>query len=214
MFVYIYNIHLWKYQLIYGGVDMNDREWDKRLHIKTIGREDESNRNYSPYEPTPYSVLERLAKSGHIRRKDRLLDYGCGKGRVALFMASVVGCRATGIDHARKLIDIAVENRRSARLGDRVTFSCCRAEQYEIRDENVFFFFNPFSEKIFEGVLRRISRSRQESPRALTVICYYPSEAYLQCLDATPEMKRLDDIDCNDLFSSQSARERIVVYRC
>ena len=192
---------------------MNDREWDRRLHIKTIGREDESNPDCSPYEPTPYSVLERLAESGHIRRKDRLLDYGCGKGRVALFMASVVGCRTTGIDYSQKLIGLAVENRKRARLGDRVTFKCSRAEQYELQDENAFFFFNPFSERIFEGVLRRISRSWQESPRALTVICYYPSEEYLQCLAAMPELKLLDDIDCNDLFSSRNARERIVVYR-
>ena len=70
---------------------MNDREWDKRLRIRTTGREDETNANYSPYEPTPYPVLERLADSGLIRRKDRLLDYGCGKGRVAFYLASVVG---------------------------------------------------------------------------------------------------------------------------
>jgi SAM-dependent methyltransferase len=158
-------------------------------------------------------VLERLAESGHIRRKDRLLDYGCGKGRVPLFMASAIGCRAAGIDHAQKLVDIAVENRRSARLGDRVTFACARAEQYEIRDENVFFFFNPFSEKIFDSVLRRLELSRLESPRPMKVICYFPSEAYIQCLDALPGLKPVDDIDCNDLFSSHSARERILVYR-
>jgi len=150
---------------------MNEREWDKRLHIKTIGREDESNPNYSPYEPTPYSVLERLAKSGHIRRKDRLLDYGCGKGRVAFFMASTIGCRVTGIDHSQKLIDIAKENRRASRLGDRVTLHCCLAEQYEVADENVFFFFNPFSGKVFEGVLRRLAQRRTGK-----VICYYPSD--------------------------------------
>ena len=86
---------------------MTEREWDKRLHIHTIGREDEADPNYSPYEPTPYSVLERLADSGHIGRKSHLLDYGCGKGRVAFYMASIVGCRVTGIDHSQKLIDIA-----------------------------------------------------------------------------------------------------------
>ena len=32
---------------------MTEREWDKRLHIHTIGREDEANPHYSPYEPTP-----------------------------------------------------------------------------------------------------------------------------------------------------------------
>ena len=66
--------------------------------------------HYSPYEPTPYSVLQRIADSGHIHRRDHLLDYGCGKGRVAFFMASAVGCRVTGIDHSRKLIDIAKGN--------------------------------------------------------------------------------------------------------
>lgn len=119
---------------------MTEREWDKRLHIHTIGREDEANPNYSPYEPTPYSVLERLADSGYNKRRDHLLDYGCGKGRVAFFMASVVGCRVTGIDHSQKLIDIAKENRSASRLGDRITLRCCLAEQYEPQDENVFFF--------------------------------------------------------------------------
>ena len=51
-------------------------------------------------------MLQRLADSGHILRKDHLLDYGCGKGRVAFFMASAVGCRVTGIDHSMKLIGI------------------------------------------------------------------------------------------------------------
>ena len=42
---------------------MTEREWDRRLHIKTIGR----GANYSPYEPTPCAVLQRLADSEHIR---------------------------------------------------------------------------------------------------------------------------------------------------
>lgn len=203
---------------VHAGEDlvtgMTEREWDKRLHIKTIGREDEANPNYSPYEPTPYSVLQRLADSGYIKRRNHLLDYGCGKGRVAFFMASVVGCRVTGIDYSQKLIGIAKENRRAASLGDRVTLSCCRAEQYDIEDEDVFFFFNPFSEKVFEGVLRRLRRSRRENPQAMIVICYYPSESYTELLDGADDMRKIDDINCNDLFSGKAnLRERIVVYR-
>lgn len=191
---------------------MNDRDWDKRLHIKTIGREDEANANYSPYEPTPYAVLERIADLGLVKRKDHLLDYGCGKGRVALFMAGVVGCRATGIDHAQKLIDMAVENRRAARLGDRVAFTRCLAEQYAPRDENVLFFFNPFSEKVFEGVLRRILEARRENPRPTRILCYYPSEAYIALLDGAEALTRREDVDCGDLFNGNDPRERVVVY--
>lgn len=188
---------------------MTEREWDKRLHIRTIGREDEANPHYAPYEPTPYAVLQRLADSGHVKRRDHLLDYGCGKGRVAFFMGAVVGCRATGIDQSQKLIDIAKENRRAARLGDRVSLFCALAEQYEPQGENVFFFFNPFSEKVFEGVLRRLARRE-----AGKLICYYPSEAYIARLDLAPEFERVDTIDCRDLFNGKDERERLVVYRC
>ena len=187
---------------------MTEREWDKRLHIRTIGREDEDNPHYSPYEPTPYSVLQRLTDSGHIGRKDWLLDYGCGKGRVALFMASVVGCRVTGIDYSRKLIDMAKENRKSSGLGDRVMLKCCLAEQYEARDENVFFFFNPFSGKVFEGVVRKLVT--RDSGK---LILYYPSEEYMTWLNLMPEVEHIDIIDCGDLFNGKNDRERIEVFR-
>lgn len=63
--------------------DSHENTWDKLLQIKTTGRDDSNSDQYHyPYEPTPYIVLERLANSGLIRKKDVVLDYGCGKGRV------------------------------------------------------------------------------------------------------------------------------------
>ena len=191
---------------------MTEREWDRRLHVKTVGREGEANANYAPYEPTPYAVLERLAASGYIRRKHHLLDYGCGKGRVAFYLASVIGCRVTGIDQSQKLIDLARENRRASGLGDRVVLTCSLAEQYAPGPENAFFFFNPFSEVIFAGVLRRLTQSWYENPRELLIFCYYPSEEYLRCLEETPELCPVDDIDCRDLFGGRNPREHIAVY--
>ena len=64
----------------------NENTWENLLQIKTTGRDDSYADQYNyPYEPTPYSVLERLANSGLIRKKDVVLDYGCGKGRVDFF---------------------------------------------------------------------------------------------------------------------------------
>ena len=54
----------------------NEIQWDKLLKIKTTGRDDTNADQYRfPYEPTPYSVLERLANSGYIRKKNVLIDY-------------------------------------------------------------------------------------------------------------------------------------------
>ena len=191
---------------------MNEREWDRRLHIRTIGREDESSADYSPYEPTPYAVLERISDSGVIRRRHRVLDYGCGKGRAVIFLASVVGCRATGVDYSKKLIDLARENARTSGKGDRTRFICSLAEQYVPADEDVFFFFNPFSARVFGAVLRRLEASWLARPREMRVCCYFPSDEYLACLAAVPALKPLAEIDCRDLFGGKNPRERVVVY--
>ena len=39
------------------------------------------------YEPTPYSVLERLIESEYIKAENVVVDYGCGKGRVDFFIS-------------------------------------------------------------------------------------------------------------------------------
>lgn len=44
---------------------MNENEWDKLLKIHTTGADNTDADQYRyPYEPTPYSVLERLGNSG------------------------------------------------------------------------------------------------------------------------------------------------------
>ncbi len=74
--------------------DTQDNKWDKLLHIKTMGRDDSQSDQYRyPYEPTPYSVLQRLANTGLIRKNNMLLDYGCGKGRVDFFLSYQTRCR-------------------------------------------------------------------------------------------------------------------------
>ena len=47
---------------------MTEQEWDRLLGIRTTGRDDSHSDTYRyPYEPTPYSVLERLANSGWLK---------------------------------------------------------------------------------------------------------------------------------------------------
>ena len=62
-------------------------EWDKKLNINTEGRDAtlEDSHHY-PYEPTPYSVLERLVDSDYITCENKVIDYGSGKGRVGFFL--------------------------------------------------------------------------------------------------------------------------------
>ena len=86
--------------------DTQDNKWDKLLHIKTMGRDDSQSDQYRyPYEPTPYSVLQRLANTGLIRKNNMLLDYGCGKGRVDFFLSYQTRCRCLGVEYDERIYE-------------------------------------------------------------------------------------------------------------
>ena len=82
--------------------------WDTSLQIQTTGRDDTGADQYHhPYEPTPYSVLERLADSGLISKDDVVLDYGCGKGRVGFFLTNQTKAKTIGIEYDDRIYERA-----------------------------------------------------------------------------------------------------------
>lgn len=191
-----------------------ENKWDRLLKIHTSGRDDSEADTFNyPYEPTPYAVLIRLSESGYIRKKDVLIDYGAGKGRVSFFLASETKCKCIGVEISERLWERAEMNRQTASSGKRTEFIRTDARDYRIGpDVNRFFFFNPFSEEIFKSVLSRITESYYEAPRELILFFYFPSNEYVACLMNTPELMFIDEIDCSDLFEEAKDRERILVF--
>ena len=195
---------------------MSDHEttWDKRLQISTTGRDDSASDEYRyPYEPTPYSVLERLADSGLIRKGDTVLDYGCGKGRVDFFLSHQTGANTVGIEYDERICQSALQNRTSAHPKAKADFVLTRAEAYEVPAEvNRCYFFNPFSVEILHTVMARILESYYETPRELFLFFYYPSEEYISYLMTVEELDFYDEIECDDLFPGTDIRERILIF--
>ena len=195
---------------------MIDKEtiWDKLLRIKTTGRDDSNSDQYRyPYEPTPYSVLERLANSGLISKRDVLLDYGCGKGRVDFFLSYQTKAKTIGIEYDERIYQRAIENQRIATSRAKADFVLSRAEEYMVPAEvNRFYFFNPFSVEILHKVIARIIESYYEKPREAFLFFYYPSDEYISYLMTLDELELFDEIPCGDLFSGNDARERIVIF--
>lgn len=197
-----------------GAGDRNEAVWEKLLKIKTSGRDASSADLYRfPYEPTAYTVLERLANTGHIRRDNVLLDYGCGKGRVGLFMSYQTRCRSIGIEYDERIFEGAVRNLSTAVSAGRAAFELCSAEHYRVPEEvDRIFFFNPFSHEILHKVFARISESYYEHPRRIMLFFYYPSEEYMDFLMANDLLEFVEEIDCRDLFNGNEPRERIAVF--
>lgn len=195
-------------------MNTSETRWDKLLKIKTSGRDDSRSDQYRyPYEPTPYSVLERLANSGYIRKKNVLLDYGCGKGRVELFMTYQTRCHAIGIEYDDRIFATACENKKSGISGERTTFLLENAENYQVPIEvDRVFFFNPFSIEVLRKVIAAVTASCYENPRELLLFFYYPQNEYISYLMTVDELMFVDEIDCRDLFDGENSRERIVIF--
>ena len=97
---------------------------DKSLAIH-YGYWDEKVKNF------PASLLrmnEVMMEMAGIKDKDRVLDAGCGVGGSSLFMASVLGCRVTGISLSQGQIEKArqyAEKRKQQGLVDFLVMDYC-----------------------------------------------------------------------------------------
>ena len=192
----------------------NENKWDKLLQIKTTGRDDSNSDQYRyPYEPTPYRVLERLANSGFVHKRDVVLDYGCGKGRVDFFLSYQAKANTIGIEYDERIYQSALENKKSAVSRTKTEFVLARAEEYKVPSEvNGCYFFNPFSVEILRKVMARIIESYYEKPREILLFFYYPSEEYISYLMTVEELEFFDEIDCGDLFGGNDLRERVMIF--
>ena len=197
-----------------GTMANQEKSWDKLLQIKTTGRDDTNADQYRhPYEPTPYSVLERLADSGFFGKEDVLLDYGCGKGRVGFFLSWRTKMKTVGIEYDEHIYHDALENRNAVVSKTKPDFVLAKAEEYAVPpDVNRCYFFNPFSVEIFHKVMARILESYYENPREIFLFFYYPADAYISYLMTVEELEFYDEIECDDLFEGD-VRERIMIFQ-
>lgn len=190
-----------------------ENTWDALLKINTVGKDDTNADEYRyPYEPTPYSVLERLSDSGMIGEANVVLDYGCGKGRVGFFLSRLTKANTIGLEYDERIYQSAVQNKKTAGCAN-IDFVLTRAETYEVPPQvDRCYFFNPFSVEILRKVMARILASYYEQPREIFLYFYYPSEEYVSYLMTVDELDFYDEIFCGDLFEGKDPREQILIF--
>ena len=183
-----------------------NHQWDEKLNIYTeiFDYFEEDYQNYG-YDPTPYIVLEELVKENLITGDDTLVDYGCGKGRIGFFLNSQTGCKVIGVDHSERLLKVAKKNLELYGDNGKITYVNTKAEVYRPDEANRFYFYNPFSTKIFRQVLRRIEEAYERNPREILIFFYYSTIEYRTYL---PTEHRLDLIKTIE-FSEEEINDRV-----
>ncbi len=131
------------------------------------------------YQGTNYFLLEHLfEKLQSLGANNNIIDFGSGKGRVLVVAAFYGFKKITGIEFGKELCIEARKtiNNVQQKFPEKIfNVIYANAADYEIADDtNVFFFFNPFSEKVMLAVVKNILLSLKKSSRTVYVVYINP----------------------------------------
>lgn len=198
---------------------MNERKIDQTLNIRTNGireQSDDEAAHHNRYEATPYVALDELFKVYKIDKNDSLVDFGCGRGRTMFYVHHRFHIPVTGIEANDKTFEEALSNKESYRhIASHITapidFQYGLAEDFEInKDDNLFYFFNPFSLKIFKKVVHNILRSVYKDKRKVEMILYYPLPEFKRFLKKNTPFKLINKIKVPGIHGKYG---KFVIYR-
>ena len=197
---------------------MEERKLDKLLGIRTVGmREWTGNKvQYNRYEATPYKALKKLSENYKFRDTDKVVDFGCGRGRVAFYLHNRFHIPITGIEANDKTYKEALENKETYRLRAKhipapIKFKYGLAQHYKIdKKDNCFYFFNPFSSHIFRKVVHNILRSVEKDRRTVDLILYYPIREYKEFLKNNTPFTIINKIK---VPGGSDKKQKFIIYR-
>lgn len=179
-----------------------ERKLDRTLQIRTVGLREWGSKAsaYNRYEATPYSALDKLFQVYQFKEDDRLVDFGCGRGRVTFYVHNQFKIPVTGVEAHDKTFEEALKNKRTYRkkrqhIKAPITLEYALAEQYEVnKEDNCFYFFNPFSLKIFKSVIGNILKSVKKNHRTVELILYYPLPEFKEFLRLSTPFEMINKI--------------------
>ena len=131
--------------------------------------------NIHVYGETPLSILHEALILAQIDKKDCFVDLGCGRGRLALFVASYYGVKSIGIDYIASFIEKA--NKLSSALSISSYFICQDFLHYPLPKEGTLFYF--YSLCYEEQEIKRFMQELESlSPGTRVITVSFPLSDY------------------------------------
>ncbi len=165
----------------------HEMKGEKKYNLDTIKIDRLQNENIesenlthaSIYQASNYYLVEKAFEYlSDQKANNSLVDFGCGKGRVLIVAAYYGFKQLTGIEFSRNLYieaEANIENFRSFFPNTVFNIICGDAADYQIeKEQNCFFFFNPFDEVIMLVIVKKILSSLKDNPRKIYVIYLNP----------------------------------------
>ena len=131
----------------------------------------------SKYSDSSLLALRKLFSSLNLKPENTFLDIGCGKGIVLIAALEQNLKKIKGFDHSQYLCNIASNNCSAyqRKLDKIITLeiNCLSGDGYEFEDdEDILYFYNPFSEKTTENFITSIEESLARNRRDILIITH------------------------------------------
>lgn len=114
------------------------------------------------YQASNYYLLKLFFEQFKYKINNSVfMDFGSGKGRV-LLLSSIYGAKkAIGVEFSKELVEICNENianfQKKSKIKNEIKVLNQDASEYiNIKDVDIFFFYNPFDDSIMRKVLENI----------------------------------------------------------
>ena len=105
---------------------------------------------------------------------DRVVDVGCGKGRMLELFIALGFLKADGLEYSPELAEIARNNMKTLGLPCEIfTEDATLFDGYDVY--NWFYLYNPFSRDVMLRFLNRLKESLRRSPRLITILYTNPT---------------------------------------
>lgn len=149
---------------------------DKLKRLSVVG---DNKINASIYRAANYYLLEKAFRFlKEEKATGTLIDFGSGKGRILAVAAAYGFTKIIGIEFAAALNVAAKKNIDLIQWKYPKTNFIILTEnavKYQVdREDSIFFFFNPFDEKILLEVVKNIMKSLRLHPRKVFVVYINP----------------------------------------
>lgn len=190
------NVRWWRFSPAQLVEKIAARTFDRRhgtdtssfAELSTLGIASANKLHGQRYQPSPVASLRRL-----LRRLDldysawSFIDFGSGKGRTLLIAGELPFRQVIGVEFGAELHEQAQRNiaRYRRRRAQSVTSVHADAAGFLLPPTDlVLYFFNPFSQAVFDQVAAGLNASLRAQPRKVVLVyLYLPDDAWLRQLN-------------------------------
>lgn len=182
----------------------NEKQLESELNIHTEGIKVHDKKIYR-YEPTPYQILDEVAKLKWLQHDNTVIDVGSGKGRVAFYLNNKIGCRVIGVEIIEELYNESILNLERYKVQN--SSQHIRFIKSNILDAkilvgekwDVLYCFNSIPSEQIKMLLTKMRVEAVSDVSGKKMILYYPENEIIEYLRSGVIPCEIDVNDCKDL---------------